>query len=211
MIVSNCLIYRVDAGLAVKDKSTASLYNNTLVDCAYGVRLYQKYNPQTLDQGGHIIDGLHNVIWGNRTNVLIATNSGMSVAYSDIGGTNMAGVANLNIDPLFLNAAQRDYRLALDSPALQAGKDGANLGAQFPVGAPMALSHPRIESATVNDGVVRVRFWADSEKSYTLSASDALAGGAWQTATNVPSRALPVLVEYSAPVADNRFFRLQTP
>ena len=211
MIVSNCLIYRVDTGLAVKDKSTASIYHDTLADCTYGVRLYQKYNPQTLDQGGHISLGWNNLIWGNGTDVLIATNSRMTVTYSDIGGTNMPGTGNLNADPLFLNAVQADYRLAPGSPALGAGKDSANLGAQFPVGAPMALSHPRIESATVNNGVVHVRFWADSEKSYTLSASDAVTGDTWRTATNVPTRPLPVLVEYSAPAAAGGFFRLQTP
>jgi hypothetical protein len=212
MIVSNCLIYSVDTAIAVKDKSTAGIYNNTFAGSPYGIRLYQKYNPQTLDQGGHITGGFDNIVWGNSTNVLVATNSGIVLTYSDIGGTNMPGVGNLNSDPLFLDAAQRDYRVASNSPAVGAGRNGADMGAHFPVGAPMALSHPRIESETISNGVLTLRFWADSEKSYTLQSSDSVAGGAWQTATNVPTRALPVLVEYSAPVGSgNSFFRLSTP
>ena len=139
MIVSNCLIYRVDTGLAVKDKSTASIYHDTLADCTYGVRLYQKYNPQTRS-GRHISLGWNNLIWGNGTDVLIATNSGMTVTYSDIGGTNIRHRQS-QCRPTVLKRVQADYRLAPGSPPGAGGR--REPGAQFPVGAPMALSHPR--------------------------------------------------------------------
>jgi len=32
IVVSNCFIYKVDSGLAVKDFSTASLYDSTIVN-----------------------------------------------------------------------------------------------------------------------------------------------------------------------------------
>ena len=119
---------------------------------------------------------------------------------------------NISSDPLFLNAALRDYRLATNSPAAGSGHDGGNMGAHFPVGAPMALSQPRFESETVSNGVATIRFWADSEKSYTLQSGMAVAGGAWTTVTNVATRALPLLVEVTTPVmAGNQFFRLLTP
>ena len=137
----------------------------------------------------------------------------MVSAYSDLGtGTNFPGAGNLSVDPLFLNAALRDYRLAANSPAAGTGLGGGDMGAHFPVGAPMALSHPRIESESVSNGLARVSFWADSEKSYTLETSIAVSGAAWTTVTNVPVRALPVLVEVVRPVAaGSHFFRLQTP
>src|SRR6185369_13567872 len=38
IVVSNCLFYSVDSAVAVKDFSTASLYNNTILRCPWGVR-----------------------------------------------------------------------------------------------------------------------------------------------------------------------------
>ena len=105
-----------------------------------------------------------------------------------------------------------DYRLATNSPARGTGLAGREMGAQFPVGAPMASSHPRIESESISNGVATVRFWADSEKSYTLQVSGVASGGPWTTVTNVPTRALPVLVEVVRPLPPGHsFFRLQTP
>ena len=212
MVVSNCLIYSVDSCVAVKDKSTASLFHNTFANALYGVRLYQKYSTPVAGGGGRITNALNNIIWGNSTNLSIATNSDMVSLYSDIGGTNFPGAGNISDDPLFVNAAARDYRLAAPSPAAGTGLAGVDMGAFFPVGAPMALSHPRIESETISNGVATVRFWADSEKSYTLQLSDQVSGGLWSTVTNVPPRARPVLVEVNTPLAPgDSFFRLQTP
>src|SRR5436190_1667900 len=46
--VSNCLIYSVDTGIAVKDGTTAGIFNNTIVASPYGFRLYQKF-PTPID------------------------------------------------------------------------------------------------------------------------------------------------------------------
>lgn len=212
IVLSNCLIYGVDSCIAVKDKSNASIYNNTFVGAAYGIRLYQKYSTPVAGGGGVITDSFDNIIFGNSTNFLIATNSSMVANYSDIGGTNWPGAGNINLDPLFLNTALRDYRLATNSPAANAGHNGGNMGAHFPVGAPMASSHPRIESETISNGIATIRFWADSEKSYTLESRTDVSGGAWTIITNITTRPLPVFVEVVRPViAGNHFFRLLTP
>jgi hypothetical protein len=212
MIVSNCLIYSVGTCVAVKDKSTASLFNNTFVDSTYGIRLYQKYSTPVAGGGGEITNAFNNIVWGNTAELDIATNSSMVASYSDIGSTNWPGTGNISADPLFLNPVLRDYRLNTNSPAAGSGFAGVNMGAHFPVGAAMALSHPRIESETVSNGVAIVRFWADSEKSYTLQSRNDVAGGAWTTITNVPIRPLPALIEVVTPATDtNQFFQLLTP
>ena len=212
IVLSNCLIYGVDSCLAVKDKSSASIFNNTFVGSAYGIRLYQKYSTPVAGGGGVITTAADNIIWGNSTDILIATNSSMVATYSDIGGTNWPGAGNISSDPLFLNAGRRDYRLGTNSPAAGTGHAGGKMGAHFPVGAPMALSHPRIDSVAVSNGIATVRFWADSEKSYTLQSGTSLSEGTWTTITNVTTRALPVLIEALTPVAaGDIFFRLFMP
>jgi hypothetical protein len=136
----------------------------------------------------------------------------MVASYSDIQGTNWPGVGNISADPLFLNPALRDYRLMSNSPALGTGLAGNNMGTHFPVGAPMALSHPRIESETISNGVATIRFWADSEKAYTLESRTNAAIGEWTAVTNVPARALPALIEVVTPMStSNQFFQLLTP
>ena len=212
MIVSNCLIYGVDSCVAVKDKSTASLFNNTFVGSAFGIRLYQKYSTPVPGGGGAITNAFNNIIWGNTTELDIATNSSLAASYSDIRGTNFPGIGNISADPLFVSSALRDYRLMSNSPALGTGSGGNNMGAHFPVGAPMALSHPRIESETISNGFVTIRFWADSERSYTLQSRTNAAIGNWTTVTNVPMRALPALIEVITPGSgDKQFFQLLTP
>ncbi len=42
ILVTNCLIYAADAGVAVKDSCTAELVQNTMTDCNYGFHLYRK-------------------------------------------------------------------------------------------------------------------------------------------------------------------------
>ena len=208
LVVTNTLIHTASIGIGIKDSGTASLFNNTISDVTDGVAVYAKFTPQ----GGFVTNGANNLIWGV-TNALSTTENGtVTTVFSDLQGTNWPGTGNINADPFFLNAALRDFRLATHSPARGAGQGGGDVGAQFPVGAPMALSHPRIESATHSGGGGLVQFWADSEKSYTLEIADAVSGAPWTTVTNVPVRPSPVLIEVSVPAAaGGRYLRLQTP
>ena len=215
MVVSNCLAYYCGTGIAVKDKSTASIYNCTFVGSPYGTRLYEKYVPTGGGSGigGQITNGFDNIFWGNtNVNALVASNSAMFLTYSDVGGTNAPGIGNLNTDPLFVNAAARDYRLSDSSPLLHAGINGGPIGAHFPVGAPMAPSHPSFSSVTVNGGNCVLRFWVDEAKTYRLLSSDAVSGGVWQKVADIPAQPLPRQWNVTNAVAATRqFYRLVTP
>ena len=86
------------------------------------------------------------------------------------------------------------------------------LGATFPVGAAMVLSHPRIQEIDAAGVHAVVRFWADNEKTYSLLSSPVADGGPWTKVTDVPTANLPQLISVTNTVAPgNRFYRLVTP
>jgi len=61
------------------------------------------------------------IFWGNVPPQIYQTaTSNVRVGYSDIQG-GYAGTGNINADPLFVNAAQDDYRLQWDSPCIDTG------------------------------------------------------------------------------------------
>jgi len=132
--------------------------------------------------------------------------------HNDFGNTNWPGEGNFDLDPLFVNPAGRDYRLTPNSPCIGTGRDGADMGAHFPVGAPMVLSHPRIEQIETAGGNAVVRFWADNEKTYSLLCSPVVDGGTWTKLADVPLGAVPRLLSITNSIApENRFYRLATP
>lgn len=131
IVVRGCVMYGLDMGVAVKDSSEAVIVNNTIVDSVNGLRLYEKIAGQG---GGHAV-AWNNIVWNN-TNAIVSSNgSTIAVDYSDISGAAIhPGTSNLNANPLFLNPALHDYRLAASSPAIGSGTNGTTMGAVFPVG-----------------------------------------------------------------------------
>ena len=218
--VRNCLLYGNDSGVAVKNSPggkppcTANVHDCTIVDNDYGFRCYNKTDVNALTDGGQVTNSYNNIVWSNRFAIAQLLNGGYVIAdHTDFNGTNWPGEGNIQADPLFLDAARRDYRLAANSPCIGAGRDGATLGAKYPVGAPMVPSHSYFSTITVTNGSVKLGFWVDSEKNYSVLCSDVASGGTWTKVTNVYHQMLPRFVEVTNPFAGgaNRFYRLVTP
>jgi hypothetical protein len=210
IIVRNCLIYNTRGpGIAIKDGTTCGLYNLTIHGCPSGFQLYQKFNTPV--DGGHITNSYNNILWGNGTSIYLTNDSSVVASYCNFEGTNWPGTGNVDVDPLFQNVSENDFRLATNSPLRGAGLGGSDMGAQFPVGAPMALSHPRIESLTSAGTEIHMSFWVDPEKSYSLVASDT-PNGEWGTIADIFPTPLPRLATVTNSIDSTaRFYRLVTP
>jgi hypothetical protein len=130
VVVRNCVIYEVDSAIAVKDSSFVTAYNNTIVDAKVGFNLYEK-NPGL--RGGHART-FNNVLWNNATVVGATNDSTISIDYSVVAHPLPLGMNNINLDPLFVRPALKDFRLATNSPALGSGLGGTNIGALLPAG-----------------------------------------------------------------------------
>jgi hypothetical protein len=206
IIVSNCCMYAVDTGVAVKDGSTCGLYNLTIANCKSGVRLYQKFTAPA--DGGHVTNSYNNIFWGNDVAIDLRNSSTLAATFSDFQGTNWAGTGNITVDPKFLDAASRDYHLALDSPCLATGKDGASMGARFPVGAPMAPSHPIVLGDFVA-GAFHLQFWTDPEKNYTIISGSPVDQPSWPVAGALSAGAEPEFRDLTEPINEAiEFFRV---
>ncbi|HXT41884.1 MAG TPA: immunoglobulin domain-containing protein [Candidatus Angelobacter sp.] len=157
--VTNTLIFNVDTGIAVKDNSTAGIYNCTIADNNFGFRGYNKADPSAPGGGGYITNSFNNILWNNGTSLSLSNGSTLTATYSDFQGTNYPGTGNIDNDPLFLNSAEQDYHVAPSSPTLGAGLGGANMGVTFPVGgipgAPLGLA----ATGSITDPITLV--WVD--------------------------------------------------
>ncbi len=214
IIVRNCLVYGCDSGVAVKDSCTALVYQNTLANNGFGYKNFNKQNPAAATGGGHITNGWNNILWNNITNVSMQNGGTMTNDHSNLG-TNWPGAGNINIDPLFVSTALHDYRLLPNSPSRGTGRDGGDMGAHFPVGAPMASSHPEFQSIEDIQNGVRLTFWADSERTYTIYYGPTVTGP-WtelQRVFSPPRPRLMEVVDALEPRANtgNRFYRLVSP
>ncbi|HEY5914487.1 MAG TPA: right-handed parallel beta-helix repeat-containing protein [Verrucomicrobiae bacterium] len=211
--VSNCLIHHVDSGIAVKDLSLAGIYNCTIVSNNFGFHCYNKANPASSTGGGFITNSFNNILWGNTQSFELLNGSTLTASYSDFQGTSVPGAGNVSLDPTWRAAASGDYSLAPTSPLWNAALDGAAMGAAFPVGAAMASSHPAFSSLEVTGDTVVLRFWADSERAYSLVASDVPSGTNWARVADIFPTPLPRTVAITNGIANGaaRFFRLATP
>jgi len=123
-VIKNNLIVNNAAPLgggAIIENSSPIFTNNTIA-----------YNTATISGGGLEIvspvpEIMNSILWGNSAQIGSQINGTADVSYSDIEG-GYSGTGNLNIDPLFRDAANGDFHLqstdcgyGLNSPCIDAG------------------------------------------------------------------------------------------
>jgi len=90
--------------------ANCTLYGNSSLGSGGGGALFQSAVIATIR---------NSIFWANTPNQIV-NNGQASVTYSDVQGGG-AGTGDIDADPLFLNAAAGDYRLAAGSPCIDAG------------------------------------------------------------------------------------------
>jgi len=179
--VTNCVIHHVDAGIAVKDLSTAGIYQTTIADANHGFECYNKMNPASPTGGGFITNAFNNILW-NMAAATIALRNGSTLEahHCDFEGTNWPGEANLSVNPLFVDAPREDYRLAPDSPVRGAGVGGARMGAAWPVGG-IPGTPLNLAALTDSAGMIRLNWMDDADNEEGFEIQRATGGAVWQT------------------------------
>ncbi|MBN1670747.1 MAG: CotH kinase family protein [Kiritimatiellae bacterium] len=176
--VRGCVIYNgANNGIGVKDGAWANIYNCTIADCGVGLNL-------ELDDGpgyGHAV-ATNLILWGNATSIRTEGDSTLSIRYSDVqqAAGVYAGTGNINADPRFKDASQRDYRLGAGSPCIGTGQAGADMGAWHPAGdVPAAPSGLALANGSPHDVALS---WVDNSGNETaFEVERAGDGAAWST------------------------------
>jgi hypothetical protein len=130
LVVTNTLIYSTETGIGIKDRGTASLFNNTIASAVDGVRVYQKFTGE----GGHVTNGANNLVWDVSTALRLDNGGTIVTTHSDTQWQLFPGEGNISADPLWRDATASDYRLGSASPCIGAGVGGSDIGVSFPVG-----------------------------------------------------------------------------
>lgn len=107
--------------------STVFINQTTIVDndCPTSVggnAVYVEYNS--------VVAISNSILWGNGWDDVIADDTSDVSATYTLSGETIEGEGNFSADPLFVDAANRDYRLSENSPAIDAGDPTAPFDAE---------------------------------------------------------------------------------
>jgi hypothetical protein len=116
--LENNLVYGCNIGLKIKDQAVVTVFNTTVADNFFGVRVYESVPGN----GGARATLINCIVWGNSVGVVVDELSQLDAGFSDIQGSEpYPGPGNILADPLFLNPDNGVYRLAPGSPCIDAG------------------------------------------------------------------------------------------
>lgn len=206
--VSNCVIYNVESGISVKDSSVASVCQTTVAAADYGIRNYNKANPNAPDGGGAITSSWNNLFWDVKVAAVSLLNgSTLQAEYSNFQNTNWPGAGNLSLEPAFLDARRHDYRLAPGSPLLTAGRDGAPLGAVYPVGG-IPSPPQKLEALRLAPGMVTLRWVDDADNEEDFEVQRSTDRQLWLTVGTSPANQSQY-EDATAPVNQRVYYRVR--
>jgi len=115
-IINNVIYGECPAGIGLGAGAEAIITNNTILNNQHGIA------TNTYDQrfGTGTATIKNNILWGNLDDLV-----NLTATYSNIEDGD-SGAGNISEDPMFVDPANNDYHLQIDSPCVDAGtNDGA--------------------------------------------------------------------------------------
>ncbi len=141
--IHNNLVIGCPIAAQIRDSAAPVLMNETYINCFLGIRSAE---GRLLSGGRGIV--MNSIIWNSATNISVEATSFLGVTNCNtVGGPLWPGAGNMTADPLFVNAAQGDYRLQTSSPCVNAGTNQV-----WMAGAVDRDGAPRIQWSVVDIG-----------------------------------------------------------
>ncbi len=123
-VIARVLAYECGTGAAFGSGVVATVSRCTFTRNGAGVHARE----DVPGAGGARVTADSCIVWKNGLAGAVDALSALELTYSDVEG-GYPGAGNGDFDPLFVNAAARDFRLSMLSPAIGAGKNGVDMGA----------------------------------------------------------------------------------
>ncbi len=188
VVVTGTLIYRCGSGIAVKDSSLATIYNNTFYNCEYGIEVIEKNAGLG---SGHAV-AYNNIFWANEVaSTLVTLDGTLDLSYSNVQESIADSSRNVfSLNPYFEDVTADDFRLNPLSPLIGIGMNGEDLGAIFPVGGipipddELILGHPQANMKYKGDSTINI-YWSAGNLIQAVDIEFSIDGGnTWQELAN---------------------------